>query len=332
MSLRGIAPLLVPTRTIGPFPGTGGGSLDALVASWTAKALRGEPVTAAERNALVASLAAVGDLVARPPTVGTTPFDIGTTDSGDLAVLFGAVGGSFVDGDNVTVPTSIAPSGAAVVAPRPTPGVPPPPAPSSTPPSPAPPAPSADAPLEYQVVTVEQRRATWETVRGTLNALRLRPDQIETVPAETAPSGNPLIVAGAFIVVAGIAAFAVYEVSRAADEAATQQVRIREDAATARVVADLHAKQVAFASRLAVYQQTGSMPPAAPIETMATPAPTSNQTADWRVELGDRIASAALYGGLGLAGILGVTVVGSRVLGRVGRSRQPRIALLEGGL
>lgn len=211
---------------------------------WLTTAPQGGLVSVFERNAIVAQLAWSQSMLARPPAsvprlANGLPFPFGVSREREL--VLGAAQGDYQHGD-VVLPQA-RPGGALAVAPG---------AAATT------------------TVTDAQRRAAFDACGGALAYLRLQPGQLVLVP-ENNPGGLAYLVAGVVVAVAAVAAVAAYNTvvqARVVEAgAATQQVRIREDARVAQVVAQTNARTNALAQRLAFAQQTGTLPPPSPIET-----------------------------------------------------------------
>lgn len=229
------------------------GYIDApALAEWIAQAPRG-PVTPGAHNTIVAQLAWAQSILARPPSRvrrvtprgggAPVPFPYGVSPDGALAL--GVLGGDYEPGD-IELPAA-RPAGAAAT--------------------------GGDAltPRGSYIVTNAERRAAFDACGDMLGRLALVPGSLVAVPTATAPGGYLLALGvGVAIVCAGIGAYAAYsehiESERIRAAAATQQVRIREEANTAQVVAQNNARLAALAQRLAFAQQTGTLPPPSPIE------------------------------------------------------------------
>jgi hypothetical protein len=221
---------------------------------WLDTAPSGALVSVFERNAIVAQLSWAQSMLARPPAAvrrlpNGVPFPFEVSRSREL--VLGAPRGDYQPGD-VVLPQA-RPGGAAAVAPG---------SGSAT----------GGAAATTATVTDAQRRGAFDACEVALAYLRLQPGQLVLVPGAN-PGGLTFLVAGVIVAVAGIAAVAGYNAvvqARAVEAgAATQQVRIREDARVAQVVAQTNAQTNALAQRLAFAQQTGTLPPPSPIE--ATP-------------------------------------------------------------
>lgn len=168
-----------------------------LVASWSAKTARGEPVTTDEHNAAVLQLAWCKDVVGARP--GTEFPHYGAREGSNDVLILGAR--AFEDGD-WTVP-----AGAATVAPH--------------------------AGGAIDIRTTAGRRVVYDAAEWALSTLELHPGMV--VFGGTAPAGNPIAVAIAtrlLLAGAGTAMFALWRYYEAQGQ--TEQVRIRENAHTVR--------------------------------------------------------------------------------------------------
>lgn len=253
-----------------------------LLRGWIEAAQNGELVTPAQRNAMVAQLAWSQSILARPPADvlrlvandGTViPFPYGVSTDG--ALVLGA--DDYVAGD-VVLPPAPRPAGAASATPGGTAGA-----------------------LEY--VANAQRREAFDNATNALAALALQRGQIVLVGGP-APAGWVSAVVG--LAVVGVAAFAAYsayvdaEVARQAG--VTAQTRIREEAGTARVVAQTQAQTTALSLRLNHAARTGVLIPPSAIETTPIQLPPSSNPA-----VQAQASSLWIAGGmLGLGAVLGV--------------------------
>lgn len=274
-----------------------------LVRAWERKAQAGEPVTFAERNALVASLAWSADVFARPPRYREAVSLFVPTGPG-VTLALGAV--PFLGGD-VRAPlpgAPTAPAGSAIQAPAATQGV----------------------------VTAAERLARWQTVHAILFKLALRPAQLVLVPAPpgAAPAGNPMLIgvgvglAVTVVAVVGVGSYAAYaaytEGVRIESAARTQQVRYAEEQMTARTAVREKAKLDAAAQRFAAMRVSGQWIPPTPQETADTPvephpAMTGEPSAtDWRKELTATIDKAVTLGVVGVIGLGGASILANHYL------------------
>ena len=228
---------------------------DPQYVAWQRLAPQGALVTTAQRNAVVAQLSWARSILAKPPSsvarlADGTPFPFGVSLDG--ALVLGAADGEYLPGD-VVFPAA-ASAGAAAA--------------------------TGGATVVGASFTVPDatRRAAFDACDGALRLLELQPGQLVLVRDETAPGG--WIWGVAAIAVIGVAIYAAYsayvdgEAVKAG--AATQQVRIREEAHTAQVVAQTNAQTNALAQRLAFAQQTGTLPPPSPIENTPIQIPVSD--------------------------------------------------------
>lgn len=284
-----------------------------LVQSWLRKATAGEPVTFAERNALVASLAWAADVFATPPQRGDGVTLFVPEPNGTITLALGAQ--NFVSGD-VAAPYGdpIRPAGSAI----------------------APPDPSAPAVVRSIVTLTSAARAErWLDIHAILRVLKLSTAQLELRPApaqSVIPAGfPPLAIVGAVAsvgLVVGVGAYTAYaaytESVRIESAAHTQQVQIVESQITARAAAHEKAKLDAAAMRFQVLRQTGTLPPELPIERAPTPIephPTltgqpAPGMADWRKELIEAGKDALIFGGLGVGALGALSIVTDRYLAR----------------
>lgn len=221
---------------------------DPLLASWEAKARRGEPVTLYEHNAAVAMFAWCQSVLSYPagsvPRFGNgIPFPFGATRDGKAMVL----GSTHYTSGDTTLPT-MRPSGAAALPP-----------PATMPPSP----PSSGS----ITLSDAQRRNAYDAATRCLENLRLLPESLMVVPAGAAsPAGlPPLVWPAVVIVVAGAAIYAGYRASTAnaitEANASVERVRVSAAASKAIVDAQLNAKVQTYAMQLAHAQATGTVVP-----------------------------------------------------------------------
>lgn len=278
-----LRPDFAPLVGVTSFNSDNGVEDNPLLRGWIEAAQNGELVTPAQRNAMVAQLAWSQSILARPPadvlrlvandgTVIPFPFGVST----DGAVVLGA--DDYVAGD-VVLPPAPRPAGAA----------------SATP--------GGGAAGASEYITNAQRREAFDNATNALAALALQRDQIVLVGGP-APAGWVSAVVG--IAVVGIAAYAAYsayvdaEVVRQAG--VTAQTRIREEAGTARVVAQTQAQTTALSLRLSHAARTGVLVPPSAIETTPIQLPPSSNPAPQA-----QASSLWIAGGmLGLGAVLGV--------------------------
>ncbi len=294
-----------------------GYSDDPLLASWRAKSAAGIPVTPAERNTFIASLAWTADMLALP--VGSKPFasviapnpSAATPDG--IAVVLGVQ--DFVAGD-VTI-TGIRPAGDAAL-----PDVPP------TPPT-VPPVPTT------VTITTAERYASWNMARAVLNAMALMPDQMRSVPVAAAPAGNPAVLAAIIwpvtvVAIVAVGAYAVYAAytgaTRITADAHVREVVIVEDTRKANVAAQWEAKLRSEAMRHAAEAAQGHPIAPGPIETadvvvppppalIGAPPPSANPDA-WKQSLADGATKALLWTGVATVVVAGALIGGDTYLSR----------------
>jgi len=219
---------------------------DPLLASWEAKARRGEPVTLYEHNTAVAMFAWCQSVLSYPagsvPRFGNgIPFPFGATRDGKAIVL----GSTHYTSGETTLPI-VRPSGAAAL---------PPPAPM--------PAPVPSGPL---TISDAQRRNAYDAATRCLENLRLLPESLVVVPAGApSPAGVPIAWPVVAVVVLGAGIYAAYRASTAnaitEANASVERVRVSAAASKAIVDAQLNAKVQAYAMQLAHAQATGTVVP-----------------------------------------------------------------------
>jgi hypothetical protein len=224
---------------------------DPNLAAWAELAPRGRPVTIAQHNTFVASLAWCQAMLAAP--IGAAPQrDLRSLllgrmqDDGDATLYLGASG--YTSGD-IALPAAQS-AGAAAILPSP----------------PVPPSP----PAWSGVITIPDatRRRRFDAATRNLENLRLYPQNLVLV-RETEPAGNPYLVGAAIVSLVGAGIYAGYRayvdarvgVALAQANAQTEQVRIQQQAWLAAQANEQHARLQAYAMQLAYAQKMRSIPP-----------------------------------------------------------------------
>lgn len=277
-----LRPDFAPLVGVTSFNGDNGVEDNPLLRGWIEAAQQGELVTPAQRNAMVAQLAWAQSILARPPgdvprlvaTDGTViPFPYGVSTDG--ALVLGA--DDYVDGD-VVLPPAPRPAGAAAATPGGVAGA-----------------------SEY--IANAQRREAFDNTTNALAALALRPGQIVRVEGAAPAGWVGHVLAIAVVGVAAYAAYSAYVDAEVARQAgATAQVRIREEAGTARVVAQTQAQTTALSMRLNHAARTGVLVPPSAIETTPIQMPPSSNPAPQA-----QASSLWIAGGmLGLGAVFGI--------------------------
>lgn len=290
-----------------------GYSDDPLLASWKAKSAAGMPVTPAERNTFIASLAWTADMLALPPVPNTfasmiAPNPSATAPTG-AALVLGARG--FVAGD-VTI-AATRPAGDAAETPPP-----------SEPPA-VPPAPTS------VTFTTAQRYAAWIGVQAALNALALTPDQMTNVSVTPAPAGDPItmvILASAGVLAVAIAGYSFYAAytgnTRITVAGHEREVRIQEHRDVAIVTAQVQGRSDALSQRIAAAKQ-GVIIPETAAETAPIVVPTAPRLvgeqppADpnaWQRALAEGATKALLWTGVATVVVAGALIGGDTYLSR----------------
>lgn len=290
---------VVPMMGTLPPPSENGWATSPLLASWSQKVRAGQPVTIDEHNAMVAQLAFSRTILSQtgPLALPALPTD----DGRRAAVVLGA--SAFQDRPAATTA--------------------------------APPA-SAQSPILNVIagpplgaMLSDQARREWCTVADGAGAmLRLEP---EMIVANTAPSGAPFALLAAipaaaygtvaFVMAAGVFAFAAYRGFTNAQAQETQRVRIRYDSVRAQRVDEMNQQLQSQTARWAASRAAGRDIAPGPIETRGvSPIPDPNRpppsTLNTAIDaLKDGLVTVGGYGAIAL-GFTALVGVGERMLAR----------------